>query len=113
LYFFLNQNDENEQEKNMRELTISEMVLVGGGLSEADTLAIVGALGAGVGMSLAQWAELTTAQQMAAAGYFGVGASAVTAAGLAGWAVGEWLNQHTPIQNVLSALLGGADADGG
>lgn len=97
----------------MRELTISEMVLVGGGLSEADTLAIAGALGSGLGMTMAQWSGLSATQQLAAAGYFGVAASAVTAAGLAGWVVGEWLNQYTPIQNVLSALLGGADGDGG
>jgi len=96
----------------MRELTITEMVLVGGGLSEADTVAIAGALGAGVGMGMAQWAGLTTAQQIAAAGYFGVAASAVTAAGLAGWTIGEYLNQHTPIQSVLSNLLGGEDGDG-
>ncbi|WP_333874399.1 hypothetical protein [Methylobacter sp.] len=32
IVFFLNQNDEDEQEKNMRELTISEMEIVGGGV---------------------------------------------------------------------------------
>lgn len=100
----------------MRELTINEMSLVGGGWVDPDILAAVTAVATGVGIGAAQWAGLTASQQMAVGAYFGVTGAALTASAAAGWGIGNWLNTNTPIQQWISDattyLNPGDDGDG-
>lgn len=89
----------------MRELLIRELEVVGGGVYDADVVAIVGAVATGAGVTAAQWAGLTAAQQATAGAYFGIYGAALTTAFYGGLTAGNWLNQNTPIQTWIANAL--------
>ncbi|WP_296216688.1 hypothetical protein [Pseudomonas sp. UBA2684] len=95
----------------MRELMIRELEFVGGGVYDADVVAVVGAVASGAGVGVAQWAGLTAAQQATAGGYFGIYGAALTTAFYGGLTVGNWLNKNTPIQTWITNALDSLSAD--
>jgi hypothetical protein len=99
----------------MRALRIEEMEIVSGGelLSQGDVIAITGALGAGVGMGLGQWAGLTAAQQVTLAGYVGTSATALSASFAAGYTLGQVINANTNIQDVIAEIIDYASSQDG
>lgn len=100
----------------MRELSIVEMNLIAGAGSVADAAAVGGALGGAAGVSSAIRIGATGS---AVAGMAGIGAAAGAGLGAAaalGVAAGNWLNENTEIQNVISDMLpdpSGTDYSGG
>lgn len=109
----------------MRTLTIREMDVVAGGDQTWEDImafgsavtAAAGVFAGTVGMSLAQWAGLSAGRQAAVATYFGFWGSGITGAALIGWGVGDWLNDHTAIQEFIAERLDtfvgeGPDGDG-
>lgn len=86
----------------MRELTITEMSVVGGGWVDGEILAAVTAVSSGAGIGAAQWAGLSAAQQATVGAYFGAYGAALTASAAAGWHAGQWLNKNTPIQSWIA-----------
>lgn len=90
----------------MRELSISELNIVSGGeYSRGDLIATGAALGGGVGLSLAAQFGLPAAEALLVAGIFSTASGAVTATGIAAYAIGEGLNEHTPLQSWIADMI--------
>jgi hypothetical protein len=90
----------------MRELSILDLNVVGGGdYSVGDMMAIGTGLGGGIGLSLAATFNLSAANALIVAGIGSAAGAGFTAAALAGWAVGQGLNDHTPIQDWIAGKL--------
>lgn len=89
----------------MRELSVIEMELISGANNVAGAAAVGGAFGGAAGVS---YAAGMGASGTAVAGMAGIGAAAgagLGAAAAAGFAAGNWLNENTDIQNVISDIL--------
>lgn len=100
----------------MRELTDEEIFMVSGAVNTADAVVVGGALGAGVGLSLGASAGNTGAALLTQAGLGSMAGGAVVAAGALGWAAGNLINEHTPVQSWISNgidRLGGSGGAGG
>lgn len=90
----------------MRELTITDLnVVAGGETSYADLVAMGTALGGGIGASLGGSLGLGATDSLALAGLGSAWLGGATAAGIAGWAIGQGLNEHTPIQEWIANML--------
>lgn len=88
----------------MRVISTTDLLFITGG-SAADAAAIGGALGGAAGVSYGMGIG---ASGTAVAGLAGIGAAAgagIAVAGAGGWAAGQWLNENTPIQQVISDML--------
>lgn len=89
----------------MRDLTDKEYELIHGANTVSDAVAIGGAVGGAAGFS---YATAIGGTGGAMAGMAGIGAAAgagIAVAGAAGFALGTWLNENTPIQNIISNML--------
>jgi hypothetical protein len=89
----------------MLELSILDLKLVSGGTSVSEAAAVGGAVGGAAGVS---YAAGMAASGTAVAGMAGIGAAAgagLAAAAAGGYAAGQWLNENTPIQQVISDML--------
>lgn len=89
----------------MRDLTDKELNLIAGGNTVSNAASIGGAVGGAAGAS---YALSIGGSGGAVAGMAGIGAAVVggvAAAGAAGYAFGVWLNENTPIQQVISNML--------
>jgi hypothetical protein len=90
----------------MRELSIVDLnVVAGGEYSAGDMIATGTALGGGIGLSLAATFGLTASEGLTLAGLGSVAGAGLTAAGLAGWAAGNGLNNNTNIQSWIAGML--------
>lgn len=89
----------------MRELSALDLKLVSGGTSVSNAAAVGGAIGGAAGVS---YAAGMGASGTAVAGMAGIGATAgagLAVSAAAGYAAGQWLNENTQIQQVISDML--------
>lgn len=99
----------------MRELSVLDMELVSGGISYADVVAIGAAIGGGIGLSVAAKLGVSAEAGLALTGVAASASAALTAAGVVGWAIGQGLNEYTPIQSWITNVINsmnGEDSDG-
>lgn len=99
----------------MRELSVLDMELVSGGISYADAVAIGAAIGGGIGLSVAAKLGVSAEAGLALTGVAASASAALTAAGVVGWAIGQGLNEYTPIQSWITNVINsmnGEDSDG-
>ncbi|WP_423601240.1 hypothetical protein [Roseateles sp. MS654] len=91
----------------MRDLFIEEYDFVAGGAdwSVGDTMAVGTGLGGGVGLGMAAGRGLGGVASLTAAGLGAGWFGGVTAAALAGWKAGQFLNENTPIQSWIAKGL--------
>lgn len=88
----------------MKELSVLDLKLVNGG-SIADAVTVGGGFGGAAGLSygMGMGATGTASVGLAAAG--AAAGAGLAGAAAAGWAAGQWLNENTPIQQVISDML--------
>ena len=89
----------------MRDLSIVELGLIAGAGDVADAATVGGALGGAAGVS---YGMSVGASGSGVLGLGGIGAAAgagLAVAAVGGFAIGNWLNENTPIQSWISNLL--------
>lgn len=87
----------------MREITLNEMTLVSGAGGQdvvAGSTAIGSAIGASTGAGVGTAEAIAITGGRAALG--GVAGAGVGTAAVAGWEIGQWLNENTPIQEWIA-----------
>ncbi|MGJ7568730.1 hypothetical protein ACSFBM_33085 [Variovorax sp. GB1R11] len=99
----------------MRELSVLDMELVSGGMSYGDAVALGSAIGGGIGLSVAAQLGVSAEMGLALTGLAAGTGAALSAAGVVGWAIGNGLNEYTPIQSWITNIINtmnGEDSDG-
>lgn len=97
----------------MREITLKEMTLVSGAGSQevvAGSTAIGSAIGASSGSGIATAEALAITGGRAALG--GVAGAGVGTAAVAGWEIGQWINENTPVQEWIADGIDKLTQDG-
>lgn len=90
----------------MREINNNEISFVAGGLTMGEGMSLATAAGAALGFGTATAAGATATTALGAATVGGVVLGGLTASGIIGWAIGNFLNENTPIQRVISYTIG-------
>jgi len=94
---------------------VFDMEMVSGGMSYGDAVALGTAIGGGIGLSVAAQLGVTAELGLAMTGIAAGAGAALSAAGVVGWAIGNGLNQYTPVQSWITNIinsLNGEDSDG-